>query len=80
MFTRINKRIARKLFEEGKPIYTIAHKLRPGYPFSMGLTIFPDEEKRNNRTFDAAVNNFIYYNCSHETGYYPAFYLERTTS
>jgi len=76
-FRRINKRIARKWFEEGKAFYMVPHKLRPGGPFGMGMMIFPAGEKREGRTFDEIVNNFVYYNCGHnEVGYYPAFYEE----
>jgi len=76
VFTRISKRAARKLFSEGKPLYVIAHKMRPGMPFQMGMTIFSEKYLEENKDFDSMVNNFAFYNCSYETGYYPAFYLE----
>lgn len=75
-FTRITKREARKLFAQDKPFYIIAHKMRPGYPFSMGMTIHPTEYHAENRRFDQMVSNWNWYNASYETGYYPAFYLE----
>ena len=76
-FTRVSKREARKLFDSGESIYVIAHKMRPGYPFSLGITInksdWPDDER--NADFDYRVRWFICYNCdSFEVGYYPAFY------
>ena len=76
MFKRINKRLARKLFASGKSFYIIAHKMRPGGPFHMGMTIHAANALKENWSFDQYINNFMYYNCSWETGYYPAFYLE----
>jgi len=75
-FTKITKRQARKLFADNSPIYVIAHKMRPGGPFHMGMTIFPQRYHEESRTFDQMINDFTYYNCSHETGYYPAYYQE----
>ncbi len=84
-FTRISKREARKLFDAGKAFYIIAHKMRPGMPFSMGMTIdgahvraerqcsptYPTPE----HFFDATVTEFCWYNANcHETGTYAAYY------
>jgi hypothetical protein len=64
------------MFTEGKSFYIIAHKMRPGYPFSMGMTVYPTEYTEG-QSFDYMLNNWNFYNSSWETGYYPAFYLER---
>ena len=86
-YTRISKFEARKLFEKGESFYIIAHKMRPGFPFSMGMTV--DSARHNGESaasvaygnkditgFDSMVANFCYYNANcHETGTYPAFYL-----
>jgi len=82
-FRRITKTAARKRFEQGLNFHIIAHKMRPGFPFQMGMDVFPQfianraivSGESNQQTFDAMVNQFTYYNCSHETGYYPAFYI-----
>lgn len=86
-YTRISKSEARKMFTEGKAcFYIIAHKMRPGMPFRMGMTIDTAHYLRENaeqhayglpeETFDKLVSNFCYYNAnSYETGTYPAFYL-----
>jgi hypothetical protein len=71
-YKRISKALAEKLFNDGRSIYIIARKMRPGGPFHMGMNI----DNKNDETFASVINNFIYYNCSYETGYYPAFYLE----
>lgn len=75
-YDRISKAEARKLFTAGKPFYIIAHKMRPGFPFSLGMTIFPQSYQDEGRDFDWMVSNFEFYNANcHETGTYSAFYL-----
>lgn len=77
-YTRISKQVARKMFNapDHRGIYVIAHKMRPGFPFSMGMTIFPKQYADEGIGFDSMVANFCYYNANcHETGLYPAFYL-----
>jgi hypothetical protein len=84
-YTRISKSDARKMFDAGEVFYIIAHKMRPGFPFSLGTTIdgahvraersltptYPTLES----LFDATVKEFCWYNANcHETGLYPAFY------
>ncbi len=80
------------LWELGeKPFYIIAHKMRPGFPFRLGMTIDPKHVRAERNVtptyptveslFDATVTEFCYYNADcHETGLYPAFYVvsERT--
>ncbi len=86
-FTRISKAQARKRFLAGKPVYIIAAKMRPGYPFSMGMLAHPAEYIERVETgldsgcpFDNMARNFTWYNCTYETGYYPAFYVEESKS
>ncbi len=86
-YTRISKRKAKELFDAGRVFYIIAHKMRPGMPFSMGMTIDGAHYARENaerakypsltlETFESVVRNFEYYNANcHETGTYSAFYL-----
>jgi hypothetical protein len=74
-YSRISKSAARNLFDAGKPFYIIAVKMRPGFPFSMGMTIDSQDHLAESGTFDSAVNNFEFYNANcHETGTYSAFY------
>jgi hypothetical protein len=75
-YTRISKVKARKLHATGTPIYLIAHKMRPGFPFSLGM-IMPDVERMESEsfTFDKYVRNFEWYNANcNETGLYSSFY------
>lgn len=70
-YTRINKAQARKLHASGGEFIAIPRNLNPanqywGQGAIIDKNILPD--------FDKACNELEYYNCSHETGYYLAFY------
>jgi hypothetical protein len=78
-YTRVNKSVARKMFNEGKSLYFCPAKIIPGGSFGMGMLIDPKRWKEDccegeQDAFEKACQNFAYYNCSSETGYYPAFY------
>jgi len=75
-YTRIGKAQAVKMFESGEPFYIIAHKMRPGFPFSLGMMIDGAHYRDENRTFEQMNRDFCWYNANcHETGTYAAFYL-----
>lgn len=69
---RINKRVARKLFNEGKTFWITACNMRPECGLLMNAGTYENELA----DFDIFVNSFTYYNCNNETGRYPAFYIE----
>ena len=69
---RINKRVARKLFNEGKTLWITACNMRPECGLLMNAGTYENELV----DFDMFVNSFTYYNCNNETGRYPAFYIE----
>lgn len=69
---RINKRVARKLFNEGKTVWITACNTRPECGLLMNAGTYENELV----DFDTFVNSFTYYNCNNETGRYPAFYIE----
>ncbi len=84
-YTRITKDDARRMYNANEPFYIIAHKMRPGFPFSMGMIIDPAHIKAERSTtptyptpeslFQATVIEFCFYNANcHETGEYAAFY------
>ena len=70
-FTRINKRQARKLYEQHKEFWIAAVNMRP----CTGLLIGSPSYNSYEMTFEQLVNSFTYYNCNNECGRYPAFYL-----
>ena len=74
VYTRVSKVYARKLWASGTNVYVIAHKMRPGMPFSLGMIMY-SVENGGSEPFDTWVNNFAYCNAScNETGVYCAYY------
>lgn len=76
MFTRISKSAARKLFNERKEFYICPVKFRPEFSVRVmpGGSGVPMGAPRWD-SFEAYVNAFSFYNCSNETGRYPAYYI-----
>lgn len=72
---RITKRIARKMYDEGKDIIIAANKLNPESPFGVGCYITKELDGEI-IPFDKAVNYYEIYNCNNETGYYASFYVK----
>lgn len=70
---KVNKATARKMYKAGKAFWITACNMRP----ECGLYMQPSWIQSGfSGDFDRMINNFIYYNCDHERGYYPAFYAE----
>ena len=69
---RVNKRVARKLFNEGKTFWITACNMRPECGLLMNAGTYENELI----DFDTFVNSFTYYCCCNETGRYPAYYVE----
>lgn len=70
---RINKKEARRRFNQGEDITLVACKMRVDSPWGLGCRI----NNKDDRDFDKIVNNFEYYNCTSETGYYASYYIEQ---
>lgn len=74
-YTRIRKNVARKLFNEGRIIY-----LTPSNIVASDSSPWIKPYPINNRAgqnFDNIVNNFEYYNCCWELGYYTNFWINK---
>lgn len=72
MYTKIDKRQARKLWGEGKNFIMVSCKLRPEFGINVNSASW-----KQLKDFDKLVNEFSYYNCGDsERGRYPAFYVE----
>jgi len=72
-YTRIRKDVARRLFKEGKTIY-----LTPSNVAASDSNLWIKPYPINNETgwdFDDIVNNYEYYNCCWELGYYTNFWI-----
>lgn len=76
---KINKRKARKLYEDGKTIFITPCKVSVCsmliLPFIANKKECEKQYGKNATSFDALVNSFEYYNCCYELGYYAAYYI-----
>lgn len=70
---RINKKEARRRFNQGEEITLLACKIWIDNPWIGGYRI----DNKDERDFDSIVNSFEYYNCTSETGYYASYYVEQ---
>lgn len=71
-YKKINKRSARKAFNEGKTVYLCPCNLRP---FTMWHPECP-VSNNSKKDFNKIVNAFEYYNCANgETGRRAAYYV-----
>lgn len=70
---RVQRRTAKRLFEEGNEVFITPHKMRFSAQWNPPHSITAGSESK----FDDIVNSFIYYQCNTETGKYPSFYVKR---
>jgi len=86
-YTRISKVTARKAYNNGTIIYIVPCKVACNdsniwvKPFEMNIKRVTDEyagypDLIAQHSFDSRVNNFEFYNCNYELGYYTAFYVK----
>ncbi len=69
---RINKRQARRAFEQGKEIWVVPCNM----DVKFGMLISKEYLKKGYRSFDHIINNYVWFNCNNETGRYCAYYLD----
>ena len=74
---KINKSEARKQFNVGVNVYIIPNKMSID---NMWMPLYKMnkwelESIDNSITFDKFINEYEYYNCMYETGYYCSYYL-----
>lgn len=71
-YKRVTKRQARKLHEEGKPYFMQSCKMSVDGIWQPPMPV----TDHNDLDFDVLVNEFKYYCCNYERGYYPHFYIK----
>lgn len=87
IYTRVSKRIAKKMYNNGKSVYIVPCKVYPSddnywiKPFDIRYPIEQYYKDINNHDlsankFDNRITSFEYYNCNHALGYYTAFYIK----
>lgn len=84
-YTRVRKDLARRLYNEGKTIYLTPSNIAASdsnvwvKPFAINLE--EGSERYNlpvdhrDLNFDSRINNYEYYNCNYELGYYTNFWI-----
>ena len=72
-FQQIQKRTARKLYNEGKYIYLQSSNMPFDSMFQRPCII---NKKQTEREFDDICNEFEYYNCDKERGKWIRFYVQ----
>lgn len=77
MLKQIQKRTAKKLYEQGKNVFFIPCKLSP-YNKVWNLGIWQNKNLNGQyKDFETLYNSYCYYNCTNETGTYIHFYIEQ---
>lgn len=82
-FKRVTKPIARKMFYSGITIYVLPCKVNEsalncnGFIQPAIFDITRNAIGQENK-FDRLVNEYIYYNCNSELGYYPHYFVTET--
>lgn len=85
---RVNRKQAKRVYNEGKPVYLLPCKMRLENPWFNPCRVQKEEINTisndgfntiiaRNREFETIENCFIYYNCNPETGKYAAWYIEK---
>ena len=72
-FIKVNKTKAKNLYNKGINVYIVPFKVYPNYNNMWIQPIMINNF--TNENFDSRVNNFEYYNCNYELGYYTSFYI-----
>ena len=73
-YIRIRKDVARRLYNEGKTIYLTPSNIVAS-DSNLWIKPIPINTKYGLKCFDGAVNEFEYYNCNYELGYYTNFWI-----
>jgi hypothetical protein len=76
-YRRVSKTRAKQAYEDGLTIRMCPVKINPTnlWNYYTDINVSDVSDGNEEADFEKRVNAFIYYNCSWETGYYPAFYV-----
>lgn len=75
-YHRIDKRVARKMYNEGLDVVFIPCNMRPDSDWGLGIPQNKNNIGNDGTDFDKLVQLYQWYNCNAETGKYVAFYVE----
>lgn len=71
--TRISKRHAARLYNQGKVVYLLPCKVNPSSPWACPAGV--QHRPGSSRTLEEYATHYSVYNCNAETGRYPAYYV-----
>ena len=71
IYKRVDKRVARKLFDGGGIVYLVPCRANPCSDWVGLISI-----RKESAGFDTVINEFEYYNCNTELGKRAAYYVE----
>lgn len=74
---QIAKQMARRLYEQGKTIYLQSCNMRFNNMWQSACPMNKESCQWGERTFDSLVNEYTYYNCDHERGKYPNYFVKK---
>ena len=81
-YKKVTKPTARKLFNSGTPVYLLPSKVNAFMVFDNNYkgfiqpVVISYKEDRGENQFDRTVNEFEYYNCNSEMGYYAHYFIK----
>ena len=70
---RVERRKAKKFYDEGKRIWILPEKANPGSLMFEGSSPFVKTEDK--RSFEKLVNEYSFYNCNKELGTYVKYFV-----
>lgn len=74
---QVQKRTAKKLYEQGVTIYVQSSNFAPFGLWSSCYDFNKDRMVEGYDTFESTINSFEYYNCDSERGNYASFYIAK---
>jgi hypothetical protein len=74
---QIAKQRARRLYEQGKTIYLQSCNMRFNTMWQSACPINISDKWSDADSFDGIVNDYVYYNCDHERGKYPNYFVKK---
>lgn len=79
-YARIDKRVARAAYDRNQTVYLQSCKYVPfsdDWPaYGLDKAHVEESSAPGRHTFDSLVNNYAFYNCNYESGYYTAYWLQ----
>lgn len=79
-FIKLSKAKARQYFEHGRSVFLQSSKISPYSELLRPCEININSDIDKDKTFDAIVNAYAYYNCDPERGRRVSFYINDTVN